>query len=94
MVTKLGRPSSFSFNVILTSDQFISKTSQIQFFLSFTFSGVNFPLILNRWILLATLHSFMGMYEWVLDIKSNIFVLLENKHPLKKLDFLILLVTE
>ena len=33
------------------------------------------------------------MYEWVLDIKSNILVLLENKHPLKKLDFLTLLAT-
>ena len=70
-------------------DQSISKTSQIQFFLSFTFSGFNFPLILNRQILLASLHNFIDMYEWVLDTKSNILVLLENKHPLKKLDFLV-----
>ena len=40
---------------------------------------------------MATLHNFIGTYEWVLDMKSNILVLLENKHPLKKLDFLNLL---
>ena len=45
------------------SDQFISKTSQIQFFLSLTCSGFNLPLILNKCILLATLHSFIGTYE-------------------------------
>ena len=75
-------------------DQSISKTSQIQFFLSFTFSGFNLPLILNKWMLPATLHSFIGMYEWVLDIKSNILVILETRHHLVKLDFLILLVTK
>ena len=74
-------------------DQSISKTSQIQFFLSFTFSGFYLPLILNRWMLPATLHSFIGMYELVFDTKRNIFVL-ENKLPLKKLDFLFLLVTK
>ena len=34
------------------------------------------------------------MHEWVLDTKNSILVLLENKHPLKKLDFLVLLVTK
>ena len=75
------------------SDKSISKTSQIQFFLSLTFSGFSLPLILNKWILPATLHNFIGTYEWVFDMKSNILVLLENKHPLKKLHFLNLLVT-
>ena len=36
----------------------------------------------------------IGTYEWVLDMKSNILVLLENKRPLKKLDFHNLLVTK
>ena len=79
---------------MLTSDQSISKTSQIQFFLSLTFPGFSLPLILNKWILPATLHNFIGTYEWVLDMKSNILVLLENKCPLKKLDLLNLLVTK
>ena len=42
----------------------------------------------------ATLHNFMGTYEWVLDIISKILVLLENKHPLQKLVCLIFLVTK
>ena len=76
------------------SDQSISKTSQIQFFLSLTCSGFNLPLILNKCILLATLHYFIGTYEWVLDTKSKILVLLENNCPLQKLVFLILLATK
>ena len=48
IITELGKSISLSFNVILMFDQSISKTSQIQFFLSFTFSGFNLPLILNR----------------------------------------------
>ena len=40
------------------SDQSISKTSQIQFFLSLICSRFNLPLILNKCILLATLHRF------------------------------------
>ena len=76
--TKLGKPISLSFSVILTSDQSISKTSQIQFFLSLTCSGLNLPLILNKCMLLATLHNFIGTYEWVLDINSKILVLLEK----------------
>ena len=75
-------------------DQSISKTSQIQFFLSLTFSGFNLPPIQNKCILLATLHNFMGTYEWVLDRKSKILVLLGNKCPLQKLVFLSLLVTK
>ena len=76
------------FSVMLTFDQSISKTSQIQFFLILTCSGFSLPLILNKCILLATLHNFIGTYEWVLDIKSKILVLLENKCPLQKLVFL------
>ena len=69
------------------SDQSISKTSQIPFFLSLTCSGFNLPLILNKCILLATLHNFIGIYEWVLDMKSKILVILENKHPSQKACF-------
>ena len=75
-------------------DQSISKTSQIQFFLILTCSGSSLPLILNKWILPVTLHHFIGTYEWVLDIKSRILVLLENKHPLQKLVILSLLITK
>ena len=75
-------------------DQSISRTSQIQFFLSLTCSGFSLPLILNECILPATLHNFIGTYEWVLDIKSKFLLLLENKCPLQKLVFLILLVTK
>ena len=88
IITELGKPISLLFSVILMSDQSISKTSQIQFFLSLTCSEFNLPLILNKCILPATLHSFVGTYEWVLDIKSKILVLLENKCPLQKLVFL------
>ena len=73
------------------SDQSISKTSQIQFFLILTCSGLSLTLILSKCILLATLHNFIGTYEWVFDMKSRILVLLENKHPLQKLVFLSLL---
>ena len=90
----MGKSISLLFSVILAFDQSISKTSQIQFFSSLTFSGFSLPLILNKWILPATLHNFIGTYEWVLDMKSNILVLLENNHPLKKLDFLNLLVSK
>ena len=37
---------------------------QIQFFSSFTLSEVSLPLILNKWILPATLHNFYR-YVWV-----------------------------
>ena len=76
------------------SYQSISKTSQIQFFLSLTCSGFNLPLILNKCILPATVHNFIGTYKRVLDMKSKILVLLENRCPLQKLVFLILLVTK
>ena len=78
---------------MLISLQSISQTSQIQFLLNLTFSIVNLPLILNRWILPAILHNFIGTYDLVFDIKSITLVTLENNHPLKKLDFLILIVT-
>ena len=76
------------------SDQSNSRTSQIQFFLILTCSGFSLPLILNKCILPATLHNFIGTYEWVFDMKSKILVLLENKRPLQKLVFLTLLVTK
>ena len=63
IITDLGKFISLSFSVMLMSDQSISKTSQIQFFLSFTFSGSNFPFIQNKCILPATLHNFIGTYE-------------------------------
>ena len=69
------------------SDQSISKASQIQFFLSLTCSGFNLPLILNKCILLSTLHSFIGTYEWVLDTKSKILVLLEKQTSFTKACF-------
>ena len=87
IITELGKPISLPFSVILMSDKSISKTSQIKFFLSLICSGFNLPLILNKCILPATLHNFIGTYEWVLDMKSKILVLLENKHPLQKLVF-------
>ena len=87
MITELGKPMSLLFSVILMFDQFICKTSQIQFFLSLTCSGFNLLLILNKCIPLATLHNFIGTHEQVLDIKSKILVLLENKCPLQKLVF-------
>ena len=63
IITDLGKFISLSFSVMLTLDQSISKTSQIQFVLSFTFSGFNLPFIQNKCILPATLHNFIGTYE-------------------------------
>ena len=63
MITDLGKFISLSFSVILTSDQSISKTSQIHFFLSFTFSGFSLPFIQNKCILPATLCNFIGTYD-------------------------------
>ena len=59
---ELGKSISLSFSVILMSDQSISKTSQIQFFLSLTFSGFNLPLILNK--MYASCHSAM-FYRYI-----------------------------
>ena len=58
ITTDLGKFISLSFSVTLMSDQSISKTSQIQFILSFIFSGFNLPFIWNKCILLATLQNF------------------------------------
>ena len=93
MINDVGKLISFLFKVILTTFQSISSTSQIQFFLIFILSGVNFPLILNKCILPAILHRFIGSHDCVFGIKSIILVTLENKHPPNKLDFLLLLVT-
>ena len=35
----------------------------------------------------ATLHNFIGTYEWALDTKNKSLVLLENKCPLQKACF-------
>ena len=94
IINKLGKSMSLSFSVILMSDKSIYKTSQIQFFLILTCSVFSLPLILNKCILLATLNNYIGTYEWVLDIKNKILVLLENKHPLQELVFLSFLVTK
>ena len=39
------------------------------------------------------LHNFIGPYDLVFDMNSNTLVMLENKCPLDRLDFLILLET-
>ena len=88
ITTELGKFISFPFKVMLISFQSISRTSQIQFLLNLTCSMVSHPLILNRWILPAILHNFIGTYDLVFDIKSITFVMLENKHPSNRLDFL------
>ena len=54
---------------------------------------VSLPCILNRWILPTILDNFIGTYDLVIDIKSITFVTLENKQPLNRPDFLILLMT-
>ena len=54
---------------------------------------VNLPLSLNKCILPAILFTFMGTYLVALDIKSTIMVILENRHPLNKQDFLTLHMT-
>ena len=54
---------------------------------------VSLPLSLNKCILLAILFNFMGTYVVALDMKSTILVKLEDRCPLNKKDFLILLMT-
>ena len=73
--------------------QSISKMSQIQLLLNLTFSIVSPPLILNKLMLPSILQNFMGTYAVVFDMKSIIFVTLENSHPLNRQDFLILFMT-
>ena len=70
MIIEAGKLMSFPFKVTLTSFQSISNTSQIQFFLNFIFSGVNVPLILNKCIIPAILHRFIGTYDCMFDMKA------------------------
>ena len=60
IVTDLGKLILFPFKVKLTSLQSNSIISQIKFHFSFTFSGGNLPLILNKFMLPAILHNFIG----------------------------------
>ena len=57
-------------------------TSQMYFHLNSTFSGFIVPVILNRCILPAILHNFIGTQYCPLEINSIIFTALEKKHPL------------
>ena len=57
ITTEVHKLTSFPFKVTLTSFQSISNTSHIQFLLKFMRSGVNLPLILNKCMLPAILHT-------------------------------------
>ena len=61
VIADAGRFILFPFKVILTSFQSISMTSHNIFPFDFTCLGINFPLILNKCMLPAVLHSFTGM---------------------------------
>ena len=93
MITEVGKLISFPFKVTLTSFHSIYNTFQIQFFLNFIHSGVSLPLILNKCMLPAILHRSTGAYDCVSDMNSITLVILENRCPLNKLDFLTLLMT-
>ena len=73
ITTELGEFISFLFKVMLISFQSISRTSQIQFLLNLTSSMVSIPIILNRWILPAILHNFIGTHDLVFEIKIITF---------------------
>ena len=93
ITTEIGKFIEFPFIIMPTSLQSISKTSKIQFLLNLTLSMVNLTLSLNKCILLAVLFYFLGTYVVALDIKSTILVILENRCPLNKQDFLTLHMT-
>ena len=57
---EFGKLTLFPFKITLTPFQSIPIMSQIKFCFNFTFSGNNVPVILNRWILPAILHNFIG----------------------------------
>ena len=54
------------------------------FFLNVTYSGVNFPVILNKCILPAVLHHFNSTS----DMKCITFAALEYNFPLNSFNFL------
>ena len=93
MITEVGKLISLPLKVTLNSFQSISNTSQIQFFSNFIQSGVCLPLILNKCMLPAILHRSTSTYDCVSNMNSITLVILENRCPLNKLDFLTLLVT-
>ena len=59
-MTDAGKFILFPFKVMLTSFQSNSITSQIIFLFDLTFTGVNFPLIVNRCMFPAVLHDLTG----------------------------------
>ena len=59
IVTDVGQSILFPFKVTLTSFPSNSIVYQSIFLFSFTFSGVNVPVILNRCMLPAVLHNFI-----------------------------------
>ena len=69
------------------SDQSISKTSQIQFFLSLTCSAFNLPLILNKCILPATLHNFYRDIQMGVGYKEQDFGIVRKQTSFTKACF-------
>ena len=61
IMTDTGKFILFPFKVTFTSFQSNSITSQSIFHFNLIFSGVNFPVILNKCMLPAVLHYFTGM---------------------------------
>ena len=61
IVTILGRLILFSFKVTMTSFQSISNVSHIYFLFSFMFSALSMHVILNKCVLPAVLHTFIGI---------------------------------
>ena len=66
---------------MLTSFQSISIISQIVFCFNLTFSEVNVPVILNKWMLPPVLHNFIG-------VNNIILTAFENRCALNSFNFL------
>ena len=60
VMTEAGRFILFPFKVILTSSQPNSTMSHSIFLFNLIYSGINFPVILNKYMCLAVLHNIMG----------------------------------
>ena len=88
LVMNFGKFILLILEVMLTSFQSMSITSQIYFHFNFIFLGFGVPIILNNWMLPAVLHSFIGTYYCTSEINSIILTVLENKHPLHNFNFL------
>ena len=88
IITDAGRFILFLFKVILTSFPSISMTSHNIVHISLTYSGINFPAILNKCMLPAALHNFTGTYYWASDMKNIILTAFENKCLLNSFYFL------